>query len=142
MKVTFSDINNEYSSICERAFGKPDNFPFETKPSHFGGYHIEISDDGSISLIGTDRGIVTVRKKTNSLNELMFWVFSDFAYSKGWEYELKHRHPTDDSRRIVFPKALDFIEKISPEWRGRLKAEQEEILRNNPFRDDPFRDRK
>ncbi|MGO4569997.1 Imm63 family immunity protein [Rhizobium sp. 2YAF20] len=69
------------------------------------------------------------------MDELFFWIFEAQAYSRAWQYELAHRHPTQDSRRIAFPKAIEEIEKLNPTWRDRLKQEQDEILRNHPFLD-------
>ncbi|KAB2721484.1 Imm63 family immunity protein [Brucella intermedia] len=110
-------------------------FPFGTTPTGDGGRHIEISADGKMALVGTDRSLETTRQDTYSLNELLYWIFSAQAESRGWKYELAHRHPNEDPRRVVFSKALEEIGKLNPNWRERMKCEQEEILRKHPFND-------
>ncbi len=135
MIISFKDIEKEYETLVEKLDSFSGKFPYGTQPAGSGVYHVEIYEDGKLALVGTDRNIETVRKETHSLDEFMYWVFSDFAYSYGWEYEFQNRHSTTDSRRIAFPKALDFIERLSLKWRDRLISEQVEILKNSPYQD-------
>jgi Immunity protein 63 len=112
--------------------------PIHRQPHHDGSYHLEVSSDGSFALVGTERGMETEKKVTKSLDELLYWIASGEASSRGLEYELKHRNSTDDFRRIYFLKAEEELALISTEWADRLRCEHAEILKIHPFLDDPF----
>ncbi|WP_417814299.1 Imm63 family immunity protein [Thalassospira alkalitolerans] len=132
-------IKECYARLNKRFSGKSGKFPFEFFIRDDAGYyHIECNDSGKISFVGTDRGRDTCRYETYDVCELMYWIFKGAAFSRGQAYEFEHRHPTNDPRRIWFPKAVEEISKISPEWAERMKTEQEDILQVHPFIDDPF----
>lgn len=104
--------------------GRASEFPYGTRPDHSGGLHLEIADDGKMALVGTDRGIETVRHETGSVDELLYWVFRDFAYSRAF-----HNASKDYDFEKSQQAALDEIAKISPEWRAKLAAEQDQQRR-------------
>jgi len=135
MKIALKEIEAEYIRHAKRFNIEEPIFPFGEIPDDFGGRHLELGLDGNMALIATDRGNEMERQETHSLDELMYWIFESYAYSRAWDYELNNRHPTHDSRRIAFAKALEEIEKLSQDWRDRLYAEQQEILSRNPYRD-------
>lgn len=106
--------------------------------------HRQRHDDGSLHLefpagryavVATERGQEVSRRETSDIDELLYWLFASAAWSRGWAYELAHRHPTQDSRRIAFATTLDAIGQISPVWRTRMCDEQALILAEHPFRD-------
>lgn len=132
-------IKERYAQLSELFFGYRKEFPFKFfVRDDGGGCHVEYDATGKLSLVGTDRGNETCRDETYDLNELMYWIFRKLAFSAAQAYEFKHRHPTDDSRRIWFPKAIQEISKISDDWGVRMKNEQDELLLKHPFNDDPF----
>ena len=135
MAITLEEIQVEFDRYNAKFGGSSKKFPYDSTPHNCGGHHLEISDDGKMALVGTDRGYETTRKETYSLDELMYWMFRKFSESRGWDYELKNRQQGADSRRMVFRKALEEMEKLSVDWRDWLHREQQEILRTRPFHD-------
>lgn len=105
----YSKAMNEVSS----------EFPIGPVPDGFGYHHLEIRDDGKMSLISTERGIETSRQETYSVDELLYWVFSGQANSKAF-YKRNAAYNYEECQRI----ALKEIGKISDKWRQRLQKEQ------------------
>jgi hypothetical protein len=132
--VNMNEVRRDYSRYA-KAWGIDNELPLGTVPMHDGRPHLEFYPDGRAAYVTTDKGVETSRKETNDVDELLFWIFEEPAYARAWEYEKQHRNPDADSRRIAFPKALEEIGKLSTAWRDRMAAEQEEILRHNPFYD-------
>ena len=90
MSSLLKKIESAYIGYASR-WGKDRNaLPYGTKPDNFGGEHIEISSDGKMALVGTERGLETSRRETYSLDEFMYWIFASHAYSRGWKYELSN----------------------------------------------------
>ena len=112
-----------------------EDFPLPTKPDDFGQEHLSISDDGKMSLIVTERGQVTKRRTTSSQDELLYWVFADKAFARGWTYSKENRVEGEDFRRAAFSHALEEMKKLSNDWFKRFQVEIEEILKANPYND-------
>lgn len=134
---SFAEIETEYSRLNRIFSGadKSSRFPYGFNRDDSGGLHLELKHDGVMALVGTERGRETFRSETSSLDELMYWVFRNKAKSKAQSYELKNRHPTNDSRRIWFELSIKLLKSISEQWAKRLENEYAEILRKHPYRD-------
>lgn len=131
-------IKDRFSELNKRFQSKSGAFPLKFFIRHdAGGRHIEYDTTGKISLIGTDRGKDTCRLETYDIDELMYWIFRSAAKVRAQSYQRDNSHPTGDSRRVWFPKAVEEISKISTAWADRLTNEQNEILRKHPFIDCP-----
>ncbi|QHQ15459.1 hypothetical protein GMW39_06020 [Pectobacterium parmentieri] len=76
-----------------------------------------------------------VRKTTSSINELFYWIMSDFIYKVAFQYELENRVENIDGRRIAFNKVLALMGNISDEWRLMAQNEIDDILAKNPYTD-------
>lgn len=134
--INYKDLTKDYIKISKRWGVERDGFPLSTRPDNHGQEHIEISDGNTASLVTTERGKVTKERKTTSKDEVLYWVFADEAYGKGWGYSMKNRVKGEDFRRAAFKHALAEISKLRDEWAERFETEIEEILRANPFDDD------
>jgi len=104
--------------------GQESEFPIGTSPDDFGGRHLEISSNGKLALVGTDRGRETKRQETRSVDDLLYWVFAAQANAKAF-YRKQEKYDYEASQQI----ALDEIGKISVEWRERLRQEQQSFKR-------------
>lgn len=51
-------------------------------------------------------------------------------------YELEHRIPGQDFRRLMFSKRVELLTSIDPDMGRRGKEQIAETLRNAPFNDD------
>lgn len=133
--MTIDEIRQRYAELAKDWGFKSTVFPYDSIPRGDGSEHVEFLENGRVALVGTDRGVETSRKETGEIDELMYWLFEGYAYSRGWNFELENRHPTDDSRRIVFARAREEIGRISQEWANRMMLEQTQILKENPYLD-------
>lgn len=99
-------------------------FPYGTIRRNNGDIHFELKPDGTMALVGTERGRETYREETKSVDELMYWIFKDRAHS------IAYRTPRQERDYEVLQQiALDEIGKFSPEWQDRLKREQDAMRR-------------
>lgn len=94
-----------------------------TKPSAYGKPYLHISQD-SYEYIYSERGYEFSRKSTKDLDELLYWIIYPAVHQMAVEYELIHRvDDYEDCRKIIFPKLIEYLEKINPLW--AKKAEKE-----------------
>lgn len=57
-----------------------------------------------------------------------FWMAVDF--------EFKNRVKNQDSRRLIFTKQIELLNKANLQWADRKHQEIAEILKENPFIDE------
>ncbi|PKR57769.1 Imm63 family immunity protein [Thalassospira lohafexi] len=114
-----NEILTTYRRLSEKMNGQPSDFPLGTAPDNFGGRHLEVSEDGKMALVATDRGVETKRLETYSVDELMYWIFKSYANSKAF-YRKNAQYDYVKSQEM----ALEEIGKVSVEWRERLRQEQ------------------
>ena len=112
--------------------GKPD-FQLKSKPMHDGSAHVEVND--AYYLIATERGHEVDRRRTNDVDELLYWVMEGLPSSMSWNYELAHRREGEDARRQAFAEQVELLGTLSPDWAARKRREQADILQRHPFRD-------
>jgi hypothetical protein len=85
--------------------------------------------------ISSERGYEFSRKKTSSLQELLYWIFSNVTSIMSMEYELKNRVKGQDSRRIYFQRQIDLLRMINIEWANKAQVEIKNILISSPYVD-------
>lgn len=107
-----------------------------TAPSAWGEPHIEV--DRFYHLVVCERGQEFERRTTSDLDELLYWVFEGVTSSMGFDYELAHRRPEEDSRRIAFAKQLEMLNSLRPAWAERCRAELATIVARYPFDDSAY----
>ena len=71
----------------------------------------------------------------NSVQGILFIVFSKITFALASEFELEHRRANEDSRRQLFAKQLELLESIDYGFAKRRKKRIDEILRIYPFHD-------
>lgn len=118
------EIRALYRQYSKMMNGTSSEFSIGNVPDDFGCDHLEIADDGKMSLVATDRGVEIKRRETYSVDELLYWVFSGQANSKAF-YRKNTPYNYAESQRL----ALDELGKISDEWRERLRKEQASFRR-------------
>jgi hypothetical protein len=59
----------------------------------------------------------------------------DVTFDMALKFELAHRHPTEDCRRLLFRTQEDLLQRLNPAWADDLRRKHEDILRRHPFRD-------
>lgn len=113
------EILKAYEECSERMGLHSSEFPFSEIPDDFGGYHLELLDDGKMALVGTDRGVETKRLETYSIDELMYWIFLAYANSKAF-YTKGAKRSYEESQKV----ALEEMGKVSRAWQERLRKDQ------------------
>ena len=108
---------------------------FDTTPTDNGKAHAE-HRGGTFAYVVTERGRELERRETGDPDELLYWLVADVARDAAQRYELRHRRPGVDFRRLLFQKHVDLLAEICPAWAERTRLEYEEVLRRHPFVDD------
>jgi hypothetical protein len=103
-----------------------------TTTDGFGTPHIEIDDQGYHYVVW-ERGTEHKRKTTRDVHILLYWIFKDIVFEMASDYELNHRKPEEDFRRILFKKALELFEKLDEQWYLWEKEDIDKILKENPY---------
>ena len=127
-----SQLKQSFKEICDKLGHE---WPLVTQPRYDGSPHIEVSDS-ELSYVVTERGSEFERRTTTSQDDLLYWLTSDMVFSLAGHYELKHRAPGQDFRRIMFSRELELMGRINPAWRARKEAEIMHILARHPYRDE------
>ena len=83
-----------------------------------------------------ERGHVYNERKTQDLDELLYWIMKDITRSMASEYELANRVPHADFRRLLFAKDLELLGSLKPEWRERKREYYDAVLAQYPFNDE------
>jgi hypothetical protein len=125
-------LKKAFKTICDKIGHE---WPLYVAPQHDGSPHVEISGD-QLSYVVTERGSEFERRTTTSQDDLLYWLASDMVFSLAGDYELNHREPGRDFRRIMFARELELMGRINPAWRERKEAEIMDVLARHPYRDE------
>jgi hypothetical protein len=120
-----------------REYGKKINAPknllsVRSTTDGFGTPHIEIDKNGYNYVIW-ERGREHKRKTTQNLHKLLYWIFKDIVFKIASDYELNHRNPDEDFRKLLFSKILELFEKLDSQWFLWEKEDIDNTLKENPY---------
>jgi hypothetical protein len=96
--------------------------------------HIEVHNDG-YHFVVSERGHEFERRITQNLDDILYWSISSATFSMACKYELKHRIPNQDFRRLMFQKEIELIKKIREDFAKRKQKEIEDVLMKHPYDD-------
>jgi len=117
------------------AIGAPTGYlPTYGHSEDFARPHIEF-DGAQFHFVVVERGQELERVSSPDPQEIVYRVFEAVTFSMASDYEVRHRRPWRDTRRLLFDKQLELMGKLSPEWKMRTQARLDEALKENPFRD-------
>ena len=134
MFLTLSEVETRIVELAQKIGAGQGICPTYGYSEQTGCPHIEINVQGYHYVVA-ERGQESERHSTLDLDELLYWVFADMAFSMATSYELKNRIEDQDCRRIIFQGQLELLEMLSPQWAARQIQEQEKILKKYPFDD-------
>lgn len=77
----------------------------------------------------SERGVELIRKSVDSLNELLYLIFSDVVSRMAMDFELDHRVVGQDVRWTIFSKMIELMHELDPSWGAEMQKETEEVLR-------------
>jgi hypothetical protein len=106
-----------------------------TTSDGFGTPYVEINKSG-YNYVVSERGTEFQRKQTQDISILLYWIFKDIVFSIASDFELEHRKPNEDSRRQLFAKILELMEKLDPKYAKWEKEDLDNILKENPYMDE------
>ena len=86
-------------------------------------------------LITSENGRELERRKFHDVDMLLYNVFEKITFEMALEYEVAHRIPKQDSRRLLFSYQLKLMNKLSLKWRNQLQKKIVEIVKRNPYQD-------
>lgn len=84
--------------------------------------HIEREGD-SYCFVVKERGVELERRSTTSLDEILYWIFEPVTFSMASDWELANRVEGEDSRRGLFTKQLELLDRLDPIWASRYRLE-------------------
>jgi hypothetical protein len=131
---SLSSLKSSYAAIAKRLHAPPEFIRFAETPQHDGSPHIE-SNGNTFAYVITERGEEYERNTTMNEDDILYWLVRDLTREMASRFELAHRKPNVDSRRLSFQKHLELLGTIDQRWETRLHAEYETILTQHPFRD-------
>lgn len=86
-------------------------------------------------LITSENGRELERQKFQDADMLLYSVFEKITFEMALEYEVMHRIPLQDTRRLLFSHQLKLMEKLSLKWKNQLQNKIIEIVKHNPYQD-------
>src|SRR5262249_40027067 len=96
--------------------------------------HIEV-DRAGYHYVVVDHGKELKRVSTTELDELLYNAFASITFDLASTYELHHRLPGNDSRRLLFQHQVELMTRLNPEWARRVAKHHNDVLRMFPFKD-------
>ncbi len=133
--LTLSEIENQVRSLAKRVEAPEQILPTFGHSEDGARPHIEVDHVGRLHYVVVERGKELERHTTLELDDLLSHIFQHVTFSLGCAFELKHRVPLQDCRRLIFATQVELLRVLSPEWANREARDHEEILARHPFDD-------
>ena len=104
-------------------------------PQHDGSAHAEQLGNSYFYVV-TDRGTEFQRRETQNPDELLSWFVRDLTSEIAGRWELDHRLPGQDSRRLRFKRHIELLRSVDEFWADQQQAHYNDVLMMCPFNDD------
>ena len=104
------------------------------KPNQYAQPYIEIKFP-FYYLIISENGREVKRQRFLNAERLLYAVFEIITFDMALQYELMHRVPLQDSRRVLFFYQLKLMEKLSAKWHKQLQNKIAGIVTLHPYQD-------
>lgn len=135
MTPTLTDVEQRFYALLTKLGADPLRFPFATMPQHDGSVHVEL--EGPVyCYVVTERGSELERRRTARVDELLYWLLSDAAWTMASDDELARREPGRDVRRLIFETHVHLLSKLDAAWAEEKQQEYRAVLRDHPFNDE------
>ena len=131
---SIATIRSKIKQYCHQINAPRELFTIRSTPSAFGEPHVEIDTKGYHYVVW-ERGNEDERRTTEDLHELLYWLMKGITFEMACDYELQHRIPNQDFRRLLFKTQLDLLKKLDVDFYNRKKDEIRQILLQNPYDD-------
>ncbi|HEX5838149.1 MAG TPA: Imm63 family immunity protein [Anaerolineales bacterium] len=134
MTLTLKEIESRVKKLAEVIEAPVETLPTFGHSEQSGRPHIEVDSNGYHYVIA-ERGQELERHTTPDIDELLYYTLRWITFGLAVKYELDHRIPGQDVRRVLFAYQEDLLSQLSPAWGERRKHEHEQILQKHPFDD-------
>lgn len=127
MGKTLDDVRGHVAQLAVLIDAPPDTLPvFEV--DEMGRPYVE-REGRVFSYVVNERGEELVRRRTESLNELLYWIFADVTHAMATQWEWSNRTTSQDSRRRFLSMQLSLLLRLDSVWAARYRSENAELLR-------------
>jgi hypothetical protein len=125
-------IKNDVTKLgIPRGGHRPVSFE-ESLPRSFDGISV-LSDSGGYHFAYFHKGRATVRKATEALFEIRFWVVESLAFESAMRFERMLNIPKQDIRRLIHYKYLELLGNVGSNFKRRGEITVDESLRLRPY---------
>ncbi len=131
------ELSARYRALLARTREAVVDYPLFFSRQDDGMAHLEFHGDGSVSSIVTERGATIASTRFEDEEDLLYHLVRGAIWMMACEYEKSHRVEGQDLRRVLFARDLELMNRVSPEWGERRRAEIDDVLRRYPYRDRP-----
>jgi Immunity protein 63 len=135
MRRNLRAVRNRIVRVAEALGARSDLVPTFGSSDQAGRPHIEV-DERRYHFVVCERGTELERRTSSSDEEVVFWACESIASALATEYELRHRVPGQDFRRLYFARRVQLMRAVNPAWEQRERGQIERILQKHPYRDD------
>jgi hypothetical protein len=127
-------IRRKVSKLAKVIDAPKDLIPTFGHSIDFGTPNIEADGDG-YHFVVEERGQVLEKRTTADIDELLYWIFESITFSMASDYELRNRLPDVDSRRLLFERQLELLDRVKHGFTGKKESEIKDVLREHPYED-------
>jgi hypothetical protein len=135
---SLQDIETEVAALAARIDAPAPWLPTCGRSEDGARPHIEVHG-GAYHYVIVERGGELERFTTPDDRELLYRVFRDLTHAVAFAYEMQHRVPGQDCRRLAFAKQVEAMASIDGGFAARLGREIEATLQRAPYRDEAMR---
>ena len=96
--------------------------------------HIEVGS-WTYAYVVAQSGQEVSRYTTRHIDQLLYKVFYDVTLMLSIQYAEQNRLENQDIRRTIFPRQVELLSQLSPQWGERWAKEQAQLLKQAPFDD-------
>jgi len=133
--LTLSEIEVKVKELAQKIGAPQDILPTYGYSEQTGRPHIEVSPR-VYSYVVAQSGQEVSRYATHDIDQLLYTIFVDVTLGLAIKHAEKKRIENQDIRRIAFPRQVELLTLLSPQWGERMSQEQAQILKQAPFDDD------
>ncbi|HEY1406076.1 MAG TPA: Imm63 family immunity protein [Spirochaetota bacterium] len=124
-------VDEEYRIDCHGYY-----FFKKSDPSYPSVTYVYSDKDGyHMDTVG-DRGGIEGANTYEDIEDIYFLICWHLAYAISSRYAVKNSVKGKDSRRVMFPKRLEILQKVNPKYYQKGKEVIEDTLRESPYDDE------
>ena len=132
--ISYYDFKKKLSFLLNRANLATDGIAIVPGPINNEGLFYEIKGNNFIFAY-SECGNIDIICETENENEFYYHIVKHCVKYHAINYEVKHRKPNLDTRRLWMTKALQWMELIDILYYKKLKEDFEQTVLKYPFKD-------